>query len=94
MSEACSLRDRPWLPEKLCTKGPAYLSAVTLHESSVVQANDKYKKDMPFRLVAIYPKEGTFRENHPTGIVNADWVTPAQHEAATRSTARQRPRVG
>jgi Ca-activated chloride channel family protein len=73
-----------WLTEKLCTKGPAYLSAVTLYESSVVQANDRYKKDMPFRLVAIYPKEGTFWENHPTGIVNADWVTPEQHEAAAK----------
>ena len=72
-----------WLTEKLCTKGPAYLSAVTLYESSVVQANDRYKKEMPFRLVAIYPKEGTFWENHPTGIVNADWVTPEQREAAT-----------
>jgi Ca-activated chloride channel homolog len=72
-----------WLTEKLCTKGPAYLSAVTLYESSVVQANDKYKKEMPFRLVAVYPKEGTFWENHPTGIVNADWVSPEQREAAT-----------
>ncbi len=76
-----------WLTEKLCTKGPAYLSAVTLYESSVVQANDKFKKDMPFRLVAIYPKEGTFWENHPTGIVNADWVSPEQREAATRFLA-------
>lgn len=76
-----------WLTEKLCTKGPAYLSAVTLYESSVVQANDRYKKEMPFRLVAIYPREGTFWENHPTGIVNADWVTPEQREAATKLVA-------
>ncbi|MEO5726780.1 MAG: VWA domain-containing protein [Byssovorax sp.] len=76
-----------WLTEKLCTKGPAYLSAVTLYESSVVQANDRYKKEMPFRLVAIYPKEGTFWENHPTGIVNADWVSPEQREAASKFLA-------
>jgi Ca-activated chloride channel family protein len=76
-----------WLTEKLCTKGPAYLSAVTLYESSVVQANDKYRKEMPFRLVAIYPKEGTFWENHPTGIVNADWVSPEQTEAAGKFLA-------
>lgn len=76
-----------WLTEKLCTKGPAYLSAVTLYESNVVQANDKYRKEMPFRLVAIYPKEGTFWENHPTGIVNADWVSPEQREAATKFLA-------
>ncbi|MFS8070459.1 MAG: extracellular solute-binding protein, partial [Byssovorax sp.] len=61
--------------------------AVTLYESSVVQANDKYKKEMPFRLVAIYPKEGTFWENHPTGIVNADWVSAEQKEAASKLLA-------
>ncbi len=73
-----------WLTEKLCTKGPAYLSAVTLYESNVVKANDKYKDKMPFKLIAIYPKEGTFWENHPTGIVNADWVTPEQKQAAQK----------
>ena len=73
-----------WLTEKLCTRGPAYLSAVTLYESNVVKANDKYKAKMPFKLVAIYPKEGTFWENHPTGIVNADWVTAEQKQAAQK----------
>ncbi len=76
-----------WLTEKLCTKGPAYLSAVPLYESSVVSANDKYKAQMPFRLVAIYPKEGTFWEDHPTGVVQADWVTPEQKEAAEKFLA-------
>jgi Ca-activated chloride channel family protein len=32
--------------------------------------------------VALYPKEGTFWHEHPMGIVNADWVTPEQREAA------------
>lgn len=72
-----------WLTEKLCTKGPAYLSAVPLYEASVVSANDKYKDKMPFRLVAVYPKEGTFWEDHPTGVVDADWVTAEKKEAAT-----------
>jgi Ca-activated chloride channel family protein len=73
-----------WLTEKLCTKGPAYLSAVTLYEANVVKANDKFKAKMPFKLVAVYPKEGTFWENHPTGIVNADWVTAEQRQAAEK----------
>ena len=76
-----------WLTEKLCTKGPAYLSAVTLYEANVVKANDKFKDKMPFKLVAIYPKEGTFWENHPTGIVNADWVTAEQKQAAEKFLA-------
>lgn len=73
-----------WLTDKLATKGPAYLSAVTLYESSVVKANDKYKGKLPFPLVAIYPKEGTFWENHPTGLVNADWVSAEQKEAGQK----------
>ncbi len=73
-----------WLTERLCVKGPAYLSAVTLYEANVVKANDKYKAQMPFKLVAVYPKEGTFWENHPTGIVDADWVSAEQREAAQK----------
>ena len=76
-----------WLTEKLCTKGPAYLSAVTLYEANVVKANDKYKDKMPSKLVAVYPKEGTFWENHPTGVVNADWVSAEQKEAAEKFVA-------
>ena len=70
------------LTEKLCTKGPAYLSAVTLYEANVVKANDQYKAKMPFPLVAIYPKEGTFWEDHPTGLVDADWVSAEQRQGA------------
>jgi Ca-activated chloride channel family protein len=70
-----------WLVEKLCTNGPAYLSALTVYESSVVKANSKYP-DKPFRLVAVYPKEGTFWETHPAGIVNAAWVSAEQRDAA------------
>jgi Ca-activated chloride channel family protein len=70
-----------WLVEKLCTNGPAYLSALTVYESSVIRANTKYP-NKPFRVVAIYPKEGTFWETHPAGIVAAEWVTPEQKEAA------------
>ncbi|MBI3272720.1 MAG: VWA domain-containing protein [Planctomycetes bacterium] len=70
-----------WLTEKLCTRGPGYLSAVTLYESSVVKANLKFPKKA-FPLVAIYPKEGTFWENHPAGLVNAAWVGEEQRAAA------------
>jgi Ca-activated chloride channel family protein len=33
-------------------------------------------------VVAIYPKEGTFWSDHPVGIVEREWVTPAHREAA------------
>jgi Ca-activated chloride channel family protein len=37
---------------------------------------------LPFPVVAIYPKEGTFWSDHPIGIVERDWVTPEHREAA------------
>jgi len=33
-------------------------------------------------VVAIYPKEGTFWSDHPAGVVDAPWVTPAKRAAA------------
>ena len=39
-------------------------------------------KTMPFPVVAIYPKEGTFWSDHPVGIAERDWVTPERREAA------------
>src|SRR5260221_11303639 len=36
----------------------------------------------PFPVVAIYPKEGTFWSDHPVGVVEREWVTPAHREAA------------
>ena len=54
---------------------------MSVYECSVVKANTKYP-DKPFRIVSIYPREGTFWEDHPAGIVTADWVTAEQRAAA------------
>src|SRR5262249_11189084 len=43
----------------------------------------EYKDKLPFPLVAIYPKEGTFWSDHPVGVVNRDWVTE-EHKAAAK----------
>ena len=64
-------------------QGPDYLDFVALEENDLIFINrglTEYKP--PERLVALYPKEGTFWHEHPFGIVNADWTTPAQREAA------------
>ena len=66
---------------KLFDSGPEYLSAAVLYESMVVESYSN-PKTMPFPVVAIYPKEGTFWSDHPIGIVNGDWVTPERREAA------------
>jgi len=65
---------------KMFSNGPEYLSAAVLYESMVVES---YSQDnLPFPVVAIYPKEGTFWSDHPVGVVERDWVTPEHREAA------------
>src|SRR5262245_58273693 len=67
--------------DKVVAGGPAYLSAAVLYESSVIESKAHQDK-LPFPLVAVYPKEGTFWSDHPVGIVQRDWVTDELNEAA------------
>jgi len=69
--------------KKMFQQGPGYLSAAVLYENMVVEANSG-KYSLPFPVVAIYPKEGTFWSDHPAGVVDAPWVTPEQKAAARR----------
>ncbi len=65
-------------------RGPDYLDFVPLEENDLIYINQG-RSDIGFPpepLVALYPKEGTFFHERPMGIVNADWVTPEQQEAA------------
>ena len=64
-------------------QGPSYLDFVALEENDLIfinQGKTSYRPPEP--LVALYPKEGTFWHEHPFGIVNADWVTADQQDAA------------
>jgi len=64
-------------------QGPEYLDFVALEENDLIFINQgKTQYQPPEKLVALYPKEGTFWHEHPFGIVNADWVTQAQKDAA------------
>jgi Ca-activated chloride channel family protein len=65
---------------KMFANGPEYLSAAVLYESMVVESYSQ--NNLPFPVVAVYPKEGTFWSDHPVGIVERDWVTPEHREAA------------
>lgn len=59
--------------DKMLSRGPAYLSAAVLYENAVVES---YAKDSANpRLVAIYPREGTFWSDHPYSVLAAPWVT-------------------
>jgi len=64
-------------------QGPDYLDFVALEENDLIYINRGLTQyQPPERLVALYPKEGTFWHEHPMGIVNADWTTAEQRAAA------------
>lgn len=66
-------------------QGSDYLDFVALEENDLIYINlgQTAEGQPPERLVALYPKEGTFWHEHPMGIVNADWTTVEQRTAAT-----------
>jgi Ca-activated chloride channel family protein len=66
---------------KMFANGPEYLSAAVMYENMVIESYGS-QYTLPFPIVAIYPKEGTFWSDHPAGIVQRPWVTPEKKEAA------------
>ena len=65
---------------QMFSTGPQYLSAAVLYENMVIESYGE--ANLPFPVVAIYPKEGTFWSDHPIGIVEREWITPEHREAA------------
>lgn len=61
--------------------GPGYASAVAMEETTLLKFNRERPKNLP-KLVAIYPKEGTFFSDSPFIVLDADWVTPELREGA------------
>lgn len=75
-------RSTGFFADKMFTRGPAYLSAAVLYENLVVESTlDKYR-DKPFRVVAVYPREGTFWADHPYAVLDLPSVTPEEREGA------------
>ncbi len=67
---------------RMTQRGPDYLHAVTSYESNVIKWNTDHADELQFPLVAIYPRDGTFWVQNPYCILDADWVSPEQAEAA------------
>jgi Ca-activated chloride channel family protein len=65
--------------DKMIERGPTYLSAAVLYENLVIES---YTRTRALDLVAIYPQEGTFWSDHPYSVLDAEWVTPEQRDAA------------
>ncbi len=71
-----------YFARQMAQRGPAYASAVVLEEQTVVRLNLGAYGPLPQRLVAIYPREGTFWSDHPYVILRGEWVDPDQQAAA------------
>jgi Ca-activated chloride channel homolog len=64
-------------------QGPDYLDFVALEENDLIAINRGLTAyQPPERLVALYPREGTFWHEHPFAVPNAPWVTAEQRAAA------------
>jgi Ca-activated chloride channel homolog len=69
-----------FLADAMLQQGSSGMGAAIVYESLVIEKN-RAGGGIP-KLIAIYPKEGVFANEHPIGIVQGDWVTPAHTEAA------------
>lgn len=66
--------------EQMKRYGPAYASAVAMEEVTLLDFN-RDRGGQP-KLVAIYPREGTFDSDNPFIVLRAPWVTPEQRQGA------------
>jgi len=63
---------------QLARYGPRYASAVVVQETSLVQFNEQ----SPWRLVAVYPADGTFMADYPYIVLDGPWVSADERAAA------------
>ena len=70
------------LMQILAQRGPEYLHAITSSEAETLKANQEFASTMRYPLAFIFPSKGTFWSEQPYCILDADWVTDEQKEAA------------
>ncbi len=63
---------------QLAHYGPGYPSAVVVQETSLVQFNEQSS----WRLVAVYPADGTFMADYPYIVLDGPWVSADERAAA------------
>jgi Ca-activated chloride channel family protein len=69
---------------KMFDHGPEYLSAAVLYENMIIESYGDVHSKLPFPVVAVYPKEGTFWSDHPVGIVERPWLSGAHRQACEK----------
>jgi Ca-activated chloride channel family protein len=69
-----------FISDELRRHGLDYASAAAMEETTLIDFNRKAGDGE--RLVAVYPKEGTFYSDSPLITLRGDWVTPEERRAA------------
>lgn len=75
------IQSRP-LMQVLAQRGPDYLHAVTSSEAETLKTNAEFASALRFPLAFIFPARGTFWSEQPYCILEGDWVSEPQREAA------------
>ena len=69
-----------FIEDQMKEHGPEYASAVAMEEVTLLDFNRTRGSQQ--RLVAIYPKEGTFYSDNPFVVIDAPWASAAERKAA------------
>jgi Ca-activated chloride channel family protein len=69
-----------FIADQLRENGPSYASAAAMEEVTLLDFN--LDRGGQPKLVAIYPKEGTFYSDNPFFILNGDWVSAEERAGA------------
>jgi Ca-activated chloride channel homolog len=70
-----------FISNELAQHGLGYASAVAMEEATLVAYNQQAHGGQ--KLVAVYPKEGSFYSDDPLITLHGNWVTPAQRQGAS-----------
>ncbi len=70
-----------FIADQMRKGGPGYASAVAMEEATLVDFN-QHRNGQP-KLIAIYPKEGTFYSDDPYITLKAPWVSADQSAGST-----------
>lgn len=69
-----------FIADQMKEHGPEYASAVAMEEVTLLDFNRTRGSQQ--KLVAIYPKEGTFYSDNPFVVVDAPWVSARERKGA------------
>jgi Ca-activated chloride channel family protein len=74
-----------FISQEMRRHGLDYASAAAMEETTLIAFNRRAGDGE--RLVAVYPKEGTFNSDNPLITLRGDWVTPQERRAAAAFAA-------